>query len=505
MEVRENRSKTILIHGEWKKSLSKESTEIIDPSTGEEIARIPYAVKDELNEAVESAHQAYLGWSRVPVMKRVPYLSRFSSLIEEHLDELVELLSREEGKVLEEARGDVLKAKEICDFACGAPTLMMGETVMNSSSGFDTHSWREPIGVFLGLPPFNFPAMIPFGWMIPLCIVTGNTMVLKVSPKTPLTALRMAELLQDTGLPPGVVNVVSCDNQGAETLLRHPKVRGVSFVGSTAVGRRVYQIASEEGKRVQTLCSAKNHGLVLVDADLEKSGDAIIRSAFGCAGQRCMALPVAVVQEGVADSFIEIVKNQAAALNVGIAYDPKTGMGPVISPERISQVEELIEDALSRGASMVLDGRGIRVEEGSGGFYMGPTILDRVSPEMRISREEVFGPVLSIIRVPDFESGLRVMNADPYGNGSVIFTSSGRYAREFTHRTDAGMVGVNVGIPVPISIFPFSGHKNSFFGDLHTLGKDGIRFFTETKCVTTRWFDTSKDDIAGDGTWGGTV
>jgi malonate-semialdehyde dehydrogenase (acetylating)/methylmalonate-semialdehyde dehydrogenase len=315
----------------------------------------------------------------------------------------------------------------------------------------------------------------------------------------------MAELLMEAGLPAGVLNVITCSNSMAEHLVTHPAVKGVSFVGSTQTGQKVYAAAAAHGKRVQALCSAKNHALVLEDADLERTADAVVRSSFGCAGQRCMALPVVVVQESVADRFVQLLKEKSAALRVGIAYEEESDMGPVISRHRREELEKWIEIGLEEGADLVLDGRGIKVKGAEGGFFIGPTIFDRVGAEMRIGKQELFGPILCIKRVKSFADGLRHMNASPFANGATIFTASGYYAREFARLTDAGMVGINVGIPVPVGVFPFSGHKNSFFGDLHTLGKDGVRFFTESKCVTSRWFDPDERGELYEGTWGGTI
>ncbi|MFW5727800.1 MAG: CoA-acylating methylmalonate-semialdehyde dehydrogenase [Spirochaetia bacterium] len=494
-----------LIKGQWLPSETDQYFRVQNPSLGVDIADFPASTEKEIDAAVKAAAEAFPKWSAMPVMKRVRILYKFRDLIDAHFEELVNILAREQGKVLEEAAGDVLKAKEIVEFACGAPSLMMGESIMNTSNDFDTVLYREPIGVFAGLPPFNFPAMIPMGWMVPLCIATGNTMVLKASPVTPMTALRMAELLMEAGLPAGVLNVITCSNSMAERLVAHPAVKGVSFVGSTETGQKVYAAATAHGKRVQALCSAKNHALVLEDADLERTADAVVRSSFGCAGQRCMALPVVVVQESVADRFVQLLKEKSAALRVGIAYENDSDMGPVISRHRRDELEKWIEIGLEEGAELVLDGRGVKVAGAEGGFFIGPTIFDRVGAEMKIGNQELFGPILCVKRVKSFADGLRHMNGSPYANGATIFTGSGYYAREFSRLTDAGMVGINVGIPVPIGVFPFSGHKKSFFGDLHTLGKDGVRFFTETKCVTSRWFDPDERGELNEGTWGGTI
>ena len=403
------------------------------------------------------------------------------------------------------AKGDVLKAKEATEQAIAAPSLMMGESLMDASSGYDTVLYREPLGVFAGIVPFNFPAMIPMGWMTPMCIACGNTIVLKAATFTPQTCMRIAELYKEAGLPDGVINIVTCSRKEAEIFLTHPDIKGITFVGSTSVGRHIYATAAAAGKRVQALCEAKNHALVLEDAPIERTAAGIINASFGCAGERCMALPVVVVQESIADRLVEAVVEQAKKIAVGPAYDKNTKMGPLVNENHRKSVLDWIEKGIKEGAKLVLDGRGIRIPGYENGFYLGPTIFDHVEPGMTVGDQEIFGPVLCIKRVRNFEEGLKVMNQNPFANGSVIFTQNGHYAREFARHTDGGMVGVNVGIPVPVGMFPFSGHKNSFIGDLHCLGKDGYRFYTETKVVTTRWFDEEEKKNQTVSTWDGTI
>lgn len=493
------------VNGQWKESLTGKYYDITDPSTGKIIAHAPCCTQEEVNNAVKAAADAFPAWSSEPVMKRVQILYNFRDLIIQHLDELTMLLCREHGKCWDEAKGDVLKAKEVVEFACGAPSLMMGESLMNTSPGHDTVLYREPLGVFAGLVPWNFPAMIPLGWMTPLCIATGNTLVLKASSTTPMTASRMVELLHEAGLPPGVVNLVTCSRNEAEIFLQHPDVKGITFVGSTAVGKHIYSTAAAHGKRVQALCEAKNHCLVLEDAPVKRSVLGIINATYGCAGERCMALPVVVVQESIADELVACLKELALQRKIGPAYDKQSQLGPVVTKEHKEFVTGWIEKGVREGAELVLDGRNVTVNGFENGYYLGPTIFDRVSPEMSIGNEEVFGPVTIVKRVKNFEEGLQLMNKSRFANGSVIYTQNGHYSREFARRTHAGMVGVNVGIPVPIGIFPFSGHKQSFFGDLHTLGKDGVRFYTETKCVTSRWFDEEELKRSKVDTWDGTI
>jgi malonate-semialdehyde dehydrogenase (acetylating)/methylmalonate-semialdehyde dehydrogenase len=375
---------------------------------------------------------------------------------------------------------------------------------MNVSVGYDTVSYREPLGVFVGIAPFNFPAMIPMGWMMPFAITTGNTFVLKAASMVPQTAMRMLELLIEAGLPKGVVNLVTCSRVEAETLLTHPLVQGISFVGSASVGLHVYQTAAAAGKRVQALTEAKNHALVLKDCVLERTVRGIVNSTYGCAGQRCMALPAVCVEESIADEFVAMLTKFAQELRVGPAYLPESQLGPLVSAGQKEWVENCIERGIKEGAKLVLDGRNVYVSGYEGGYYVGPTIFDHVKGGHFVGDQEIFGPVTSVKRVKDFEEGLAIMNANEFANGSCIYTSSGLFAREFAHRTHGGMVGINVGIPVPFSIFPFSGHKRSFFGDLHTLGKDGVAFYTETKSVTSVWF-AAEDAKKAVSTWDGTL
>ena len=422
-----------------------------------------------------------------------------------HLEELTVLCSKELGKNLDEARGDVLKAIEPTEHACGIPSLMQGDASLQVTTGFDTATYRVPLGVVAGIVPFNFPAMIPWGWMVPLAIATGNTIVLKAASQTPLTSMRILELFyEEAHFPKGVVNLVTCSRNEAEIFLTDPRVKAVTFVGTTGVGKHIYSVASANGKRVQAQCEAKNHALVLEDADLESATNAIINSTYGCAGMRCMALPVIVVQESVADKFVALLKEKAMKLKVGCSYDPETKLGPVVSASHKKSICSWIQKGVDEGAELVLDGRDVVVPGYENGFFVGPTIFDHVKPGMEIGDKEIFGPVTVIKRVKDFDEGLAIMNANPFANGSVIFTQSGFYARKFEFLTDGGMVGINVGIPVPTAYFPFSGNKDSFFGDLHVLGKDGVRFYTRAKTVTKHWYDESSRHKTVS-TWEGTV
>lgn len=497
--------KKYCVNGEWLESKTDTYKAVTDSSTGEVIAEVPCCTQDEVESAIAAAHAAYPEWSRLSLSKRTQMLFNWRNILLDHLEELTLLCSKELGKNLDEARGDVLKAIEPTELACALPSIIQGDTAMQVTTGFDTATYRMPLGVCAGIVPFNFPAMIPWGWMVPLAIATGNTYVLKAATQTPLTSMRILELFYEEGkFPKGIVNLVTCGRKEAEVLLTDPRVKAVTFVGTTQVGKHIYSIASEHGKRVQAQCEAKNHALVLEDCDLESTTNAIINSTYGCAGMRCMALPVVVVQESIADEFVKMLKEKAQKLTVGCAYDPATKLGPVVSAAHQKRVCDWIQKGVDEGAQLVLDGRGIKVPGYENGFFVGPTIFDRVKPGMSVGDCEIFGPVTLVKRVKDFDEGLALMNANPFANGSVIFTQSGYYARKFSFLTDGGMVGINVGIPVPSAYFPFSGNKDSFFGDLHVLGKDGVRFYTRAKTVTTHWYDESSRHVKV-GTWEGSV
>ncbi len=492
-------------NGEYRESKTGTYYEIHDPSTGKATGQVPCCTNEEVLEAIEAAKAAYPGWSRTPAIKRAQILYKVRDLLVEHMEELTMLVAEENGKVWSEAEGDVLKAKEGTELATQAPSLMMGESIMDASQGYDTVKYYEPLGVFAGIVPVNFPAMIPFGWMTPVCLACGNTMVLKAASLTPRTALRIAELYQEAGLPDGVLNVITCSRNEINTIIDHPDVKGITFVGSTPVGKLIYERAAKAGKRVQALCQAKNHALVMADTPIKRTVAGVINSAYGCAGQRCMALSCCVVEESIADEFVEELVRQAKQIKIGPAYDKTSTLGPITYEKHYREVIADIDKGVKEGAELVLDGRNCKVEGYENGYYVGPTIFDHVTEDMSIGTEEVFGPVLCIKRVKDFNEGLAVMNGNPYANGSVIFTQNGYYSREFVRHTDGGMVGVNVGIPVPIGFFPFAGHKDSFFGDLHCLGKDAYRFFTESKCVTTRWFNEEESVNTSVTTWDGTI
>lgn len=471
------------IGGKFRESRNDKVDPIPNPATGETIATLPYSTREEINEAVAAAKKAFPGWSETPVPERAQVMFRFKALFDKHFEELSALVTQENGKTLDESRGEVKRAIEVIDFACGAPTLMMGTNLDQIAKGIDEELTRFPVGVVAGITPFNFPNMVPL-WMIPVAIVTGNTFILKPSQLTPLSAMRIAELLQEAGLPEGVFNVVHGANDAVNQLLTHPDVAAISFVGSATVAAYIYATAAANGKRVQALGGAKNHILVMDDADLELSAPHVISSAFGNAGQRCLAGSVAVGVGKIGDALVRELAKDSAQLKVGPGTDPKTTLGPVIRGERKKKLIEYIDGAQSEGAQLVTDGRKIDMDEG---FFLGPTIFDRVTPNMKIWKEELFGPVLSVVRASDIDEALNLLNSSTYGNMASIFTTSGKNAREFKRRAQAGMLGVNIGVAAPMAFFPFTGWKNSFFGDLHATGQDSVRFYTRHKVVTTRW------------------
>ncbi len=465
--------------GGWKESKTSKFMDCYDPSTGEVIAQAPQCTSSEVEEAIAAAKAAFPAWSDTPAPKRVQVLFRMKSLLDKHIEELTFMVAKEHGKVLDEALGDAAKVTELVEFACGIPHLMKGPALMNVTTGHDTVQYMEPLGVFAGIVPWNFPAMLPMGWVAPLCIATGNTLVLKLASFVPQSAVRIMELWEEAGLPKGVINLVTCSRNEAEILLRHPDIKGITFVGSTSIGKHIYATAAANGKRVQALTEAKNHALVLRDAPLERTAKGIVNSACGCAGERCMALPVVVVEDAVADKLVDALVRVMKELKVGPAYEKTSQLGPLVNAEHRQSVINWIQKGVEEGAKLVLDGRKVCVKGYENGFYLGPTLFDHVKPGMTIGDREIFGPVLCIKRVKDFEEGLAIMNGNEFANGSVIYTQNGYYAREFSRRTHGGMVGINVGIPVPLGMIGFTGHKNSFFGDLHAMGTDAVRFYTE--------------------------
>lgn len=497
--------KKYCVNGEWKDSKTDKWMEVTDSSTGEVIAEVPCCTEEEVEEAIAAANAAFPEWSMLSLSKRTQMMFKWRDVLVAHLDELTELCAKELGKNLAEARGDILKAIEPTELACATPYITQGSASLQVTTGFDTATYRMPLGVIAGIVPFNFPAMIPWGWMVPLAIATGNTVVLKAASYTPLTSMRILELFyEEAGFPKGVVNLVTCSRKESELFLTDPRIKAVTFVGSTDIGKHIYSVAAAHGKRVQAQTEAKNHALVLDDCDLESTVNAIINSTYGCAGMRCMALPVIVVQDTIADKFVALLKKKAQALKIGCAYDPETQLGPVVTAKHKQFVCDWIQKGIDEGAELVLDGRDVVVPGYEKGFFVGPTILDKVTADMSVGDCEIFGPVTVIKRVKTFEEGLAIMNANRFANGSAIFTQNGYYARQFELLSDGGMVGINVGIPVPSAYFPFSGNKDSFFGDQHVLGLDGVRFYTRAKTVTKHWYDENSRKKNMD-TWEGTV
>ncbi len=460
---------------------------VYDPATGAVAARVPLASAAETATAVAAAVAAFPAWRDTPPLRRAAVLFRFKELLERHLDELAQLVAAEHGKVLNDARGSVTRGIEVVEFACGAPHLLKGSFSEQVGSNVDSHSLRQPLGVCAGITPFNFPAMVPL-WMFPLAIACGNSFVLKVSERVPSTALRLAELFSAAGLPPGILNVVNGDHAAVDTLLGHPDVAAISFVGSTAVAEHVYRTGTRHGKRVQALGGAKNHLVVMPDADLEQATDALLGAAYGSAGERCMAISVAVaVGDATADALIARLAPRVAALRVGPATDPATEMGPLVTQAHYERVKAYVELGVSEGAALVVDGRGISVPGHPHGFYLGGCLFDQVTADMRIYREEIFGPVLVVVRAADFDRALALVNGHEYGNGAAIFTRDGDTARTFASRVQVGMVGINVPIPVPMAFHSFGGWKRSLFGDSHMHGMEGVHFYTRLKTVTSRW------------------
>ncbi|MGD0500075.1 MAG: CoA-acylating methylmalonate-semialdehyde dehydrogenase [Bryobacteraceae bacterium] len=473
------------IGGAWEKPDQRELHEVTNPATGEAIARVPYAEERDADRAVRGAHAAFLRWRETPVVDRVQPLYRFKALLEKHAVEVAAILTRENGKTADDARAEIRRAVQMVEFACGMPSLMMGDSLHDVAAGIDCQTIRQPIGVCVGITPFNFPGMVPL-WMYPFAIACGNAFVLKPSEKVPLTPTRCIELLHDAGLPAGVMNLVHGAKPAVDALLRHPLVRAVSFVGSTPVAKYIYATAAAEGKRVQALGGAKNHLVVMPDADMPKAVEAILSSAFGAAGERCLAGSVLVPVGEAAGPLLELLVKRTQGLAVGDGSAPGVEMGPLVTRDHRDRVAGYVDRGESEGATPLVDGRAAK--SSGGGFFLGPTIFDHVTPEMTIAREEIFGPVLSVMRVQTLDEAIRLVNRSPYGNATAIFTSSGKAAREYAARIEVGMVGVNVGVAAPLAFFPFAGWKSSFFGDLHAHGKDAVAFYTEQKVIMSRWF-----------------
>jgi malonate-semialdehyde dehydrogenase (acetylating)/methylmalonate-semialdehyde dehydrogenase len=474
------------INGQARPAASTRLADIANPASGEIVRQAPLANSADVNAAVAAAKAAFPAWRATTPLRRARILTRFRELMEKNRDELARLASEEHGKTLADAAGSVQRGIEVIEFASGVPHLLKGEHAEDVGRGVDCHSLLQPVGVCVGITPFNFPAMVPL-WMFPVAIACGNTFVLKPSEKVPSCSLKMAEIFKQAGLPDGVLNVITGDKEAVDALLTHPDVGAISFVGSTPVAKHVYETGARYGKRVQALGGAKNHALVMPDADMAFAADALIGAAYGSAGERCMAISTVVAVGAAGDALLPLLRQKAAALKVGAGDQRGTDMGPVISAAHRDRIVRLIDSGVAQGATLVLDGRGLSVPGCEQGFFVGPTLFDQVTADMEIYQEEIFGPVLIVLRADTFDAGLSLINRNPYGNGTAIFTRSGHWARRFETEIEAGMVGINVPIPVPMAFFSFGGWKASLFGDLHMHGMEGVYFYTRSKVVTSRW------------------
>lgn len=485
----------VWIAGKWEQLPELAATPVYNPSTGEVIARTPVCTSKHVEAAVAAADAAFPGWWETPASERARVLFKFKALLEECFEELAHCITREHGKTLVESRGDVKRGIEMVEFACGVPSLLMGESLENVARGIDCDTIRQPLGVCAGITPFNFPCMVPL-WMYPVAIACGNTFVLKPSEKVPLTALKVAALLERAGLPKGVLNIAHGGRECVEALLTHPRVKAISFVGSTPVARCIYETATRHGKRVQANGGAKNFVLLMPDADVENSVRGVVEAAFGCAGERCMAGSTAVAVGDAAERVLPPLVEAARRIIVGPTdRQPQPDIGPVITQQHRDRIAQLIELGVQEGARVAADGRNFKSQAAPGGFFLGATVLDEVRPKMTVMREEIFGPVLNVLRVEDLDAAIDLVNHSPYGNGASIFTRSGKAAREFKHRVKCGMVGINVGVPASMAWFPFNGWNESFFGDLHMQGREGIQFFTQLKVTMSRWFSEGEADV----------
>ncbi|TQR18467.1 CoA-acylating methylmalonate-semialdehyde dehydrogenase [Psychrobacillus soli] len=472
------------IHGKWVDSRGTEVESIPNPATGETIAYVPISTKEDVDLAVQAASTAFDEWSLVPVPNRARYLYKYHQLLLENKDELAAIITAENGKTLKDASGEVQRGIEVVELATSTPSMMMGDALPNIAEGIDGSIWRYPIGVVAGITPFNFPMMVPL-WMFPLAIACGNTFVLKVSERTPILAEKLVDLFYEAGFPNGVLNLVHGSKDVVNGLLEHPSIKAISFVGSEPVAKYVYETGSANGKRVQALAGAKNHGIVLADCHLEKTVQGVIGAAFGSSGERCMACSVVAVEEDIAEEFINLLVAETRKLKVGDGRYEENFVGPLIREVHKDRVLNYINIGVEEGAQLLVDGR---QPENQKGYYVGATIFDHVKPDMKIWQDEIFAPVLSVVRVKNLQEGIDLTNQSKFANGAVIYTSSGKNAQIFREKIDAGMIGVNVNVPAPMAFFSFAGNKASFYGDLGTNGKDGVQFYTRKKVVTERWF-----------------
>ena len=483
------------IDGERVPGRSGRTGDIFNPATGEIQGRVSFADEGEVDRAVAAARSAFEGWSQVPIVKRVAILFRYRDLLLEHQEELTELLVKEHGKVWNDAAGEIARGFEVVEFACGVPQVLKGEFSEQVGEGIDTWSVRQPLGVVAGITPFNFPMMVPL-WSVPIAIACGNTYVLKPSERDPSSGLRLAELFSEAGLPDGVFNVVHGDREAVDRLLVHPDVDAITFVGSTPVAEHIHRTGTEHNKRVQALGGAKNHAVVMPDADLDQTVDALIGAAYGSAGERCMAISAAVAVGEIGDALVDRIASTAQSLKVGDGMDRGNEMGPLITRQHWERVRGYIDSGVEEGATLVVDGRGFRPEAGcENGFFVGATLFDHVTPEMKIYQDEIFGPVLVVVRAQTFDQAVRLINDNQYANGTAVFTRDGDVARTFANRIAVGMVGINVPLPVPLAFHSFGGWKRSLFGDHHMHGPEGVRFFTRLKTMTARWPTSIRDGV----------
>ncbi|MFI9626689.1 CoA-acylating methylmalonate-semialdehyde dehydrogenase [Streptomyces sp. NPDC052042] len=490
------RELTHFIGGKHTAGTSGRFSDVYDPNTGDIRARVPLAAEDEVRAAIADAVEAQAAWAEWNPQRRARVLLRFLQLVEEEKDGLARLLSCEHGKTVADAHGDIQRGLEVVEFAAGVPHLIKGEFTDNAGTGIDVHSLRSPLGVVAGITPFNFPAMIPL-WQAAPALACGNAFVLKPSERDPSVPLRLAELFLEAGLPPGVLNVVNGDKEAVDTLLEDPRVQALGFVGSTPIAAHIYAAAAAHGKRAQCFGGAKNHMIVMPDADLDQAVEALIGAGYGSAGERCMAISVAVpVGEETADALVAALKERIATLRIGRSDDPDADFGPLVSRDAVQRVRRYVDIGVTEGAELVVDGRDFTLAGHEDGFFTGASLFDRVTPAMRVYREEIFGPVLSVVRAADYEEALRLPSEHPYGNGVAIFTRDGDTARDFARRVNTGMIGVNVPIPVPVAYHTFGGWKRSGFGDLNQHGPDSIRFYTRTKTVTSRWPSGIKENAS---------
>ncbi len=481
------------VHGQEFKGESKKTSDVYNPATGEVQAKVALATKKDVGEAVKSAVSAFADWSATPPLQRARILFKFKDLIEKNTDELTKAIVAEHGKVYEDAKGSLTRGLEVVEFACGIPQMLKGEFTENVGKGVDSWSMRQPLGVCAGITPFNFPAMVPM-WMFPVAIACGNTFVLKPSEKDPSCSIMLAKLLKEAGLPDGVFNVVNGDKESVDALLEHKDVAAISFVGSTGIAKYIYENAAKFEKRVQALGGAKNHCVVMPDSDLDQAVNGLMGAAYGSAGERCMAQSVAVAVGNVGDQLVKKLSEKVEALKVGPGMDLSSEMGPLVTKEHLEKVKGYVDIGVKEGAKLIVDGRNLKLQGYENGFYIGGCLFDHVKENMRIYKEEIFGPVLSVVRVKDFNSAVDLINNHEYGNGVAIFTRDGDSARTFASKIKVGMVGVNIPIPVPMAFHSFGGWKRSLFGDQHMHGPEGVRFYTKLKTITSRWPSGIKDD-----------